>query len=67
MGDLPIWWVPKHDTELVAAVLEHGHGNWAPAFLDPQYSFRAAAIAHEAEVRAVGGSACETASSSSGL
>ncbi len=50
MGGLPVWWVPRHDVELVAGVLEHGFGVWADILLDPRHSFRAAAAEHEAKV-----------------
>jgi hypothetical protein len=39
VGDLPVWWSPECDGDLVAGVLRHGFGEWAALLHDPEACF----------------------------
>lgn len=41
-GDLPVWWAPQHDGELVTGVLEKGFGLWDDILLATGTSFKSA-------------------------
>lgn len=44
MGELPVWWAPAHDGELVAGVMKHGFGEWGALLADPATSFASAQV-----------------------
>ncbi len=39
MGELPVWWAPASDGELVAGVWRHGFGEWEKVFHDSEATF----------------------------
>lgn len=41
MGELPVWWGPEHEGQLVQAVLKHGFGEWKAVLADTLTTFSA--------------------------
>ena len=49
--DMPSWWSPEHDAQLVAGVLAHGFGEWDTVLQDSACSFLSCQEAYVLRVR----------------